>query len=247
MDPRLFDTVWEVYRQVGSSEPIHINSAYRSPGTNAMLRRRSKRGGRVQPAHARQGDGLLPAGRSDRPHPRGRHADAARRRRLLSECRHAVRASRRRQRARLAAHDAAISSPASSPTARPSICPADGRPLPGYEEAKAEVLAQGGTVAGHTAVCRCRRGVYRGRAQELLGDPVRRRRRRGHRILLDEPRPPRGRLCARRQQQRRRRRARSVRAVPAGAAATGGAAARRRRGSGARRGGRAADAEGGRR
>ncbi|WP_163048713.1 DUF882 domain-containing protein, partial [Acinetobacter pittii] len=42
MDPRLFDTVWEVYRQVGSSEAIHIVSAYRAPGTNAMLRRRSK-------------------------------------------------------------------------------------------------------------------------------------------------------------------------------------------------------------
>ncbi|MFC6050415.1 DUF882 domain-containing protein, partial [Methylobacterium hispanicum] len=42
MDPRLFDTVWEAYRQVGSGEAIHIVSAYRSPGTNAMLRRRSK-------------------------------------------------------------------------------------------------------------------------------------------------------------------------------------------------------------
>ena len=42
MDPRLFDTVWEAYRQVGASEPIHVVSAYRSPGTNAMLRRRSK-------------------------------------------------------------------------------------------------------------------------------------------------------------------------------------------------------------
>jgi uncharacterized protein YcbK (DUF882 family) len=41
MDPRLFDTLWEVYRQTGSSEPIHVNSAYRSPQTNAMLRRRS--------------------------------------------------------------------------------------------------------------------------------------------------------------------------------------------------------------
>ena len=42
MDPRLFDTVWETYRESGSREPIQIVSAYRSPKTNAMLRRRSK-------------------------------------------------------------------------------------------------------------------------------------------------------------------------------------------------------------
>ena len=41
MDPQLFDLVWAVYREVGSHEPIVIMSAYRSPGTNAMLRRRS--------------------------------------------------------------------------------------------------------------------------------------------------------------------------------------------------------------
>ncbi len=41
MDPRLFDVVWETYRESGSREPIHIVSAYRSPVTNAMLRRRS--------------------------------------------------------------------------------------------------------------------------------------------------------------------------------------------------------------
>eukprot|EP01037_Dinobryon_pediforme_P006988 gene6988-7057_t len=41
MDPRLFDIVWEVYRESGSSETIHVVSAYRSPQTNAMLRRRS--------------------------------------------------------------------------------------------------------------------------------------------------------------------------------------------------------------
>ncbi|MBV6657649.1 MAG: DUF882 domain-containing protein [Devosiaceae bacterium] len=41
MDPDLFDIVWEVYREVGASEPIHVVSAYRSPATNNMLRRRS--------------------------------------------------------------------------------------------------------------------------------------------------------------------------------------------------------------
>ncbi len=41
MDPRLFDILWELYREVGSSEPVNIISAYRSPETNGMLRRRS--------------------------------------------------------------------------------------------------------------------------------------------------------------------------------------------------------------
>jgi uncharacterized protein YcbK (DUF882 family) len=42
MDPRLFDVVWEAYRTAGASQPIVIVSAYRSPQTNAMLRRRSQ-------------------------------------------------------------------------------------------------------------------------------------------------------------------------------------------------------------
>jgi uncharacterized protein YcbK (DUF882 family) len=41
MDPRLFDIVWEVYRESGSAQPIVVVSAYRAPETNAMLRRRS--------------------------------------------------------------------------------------------------------------------------------------------------------------------------------------------------------------
>ncbi|MBB4095159.1 DUF882 domain-containing protein [Brucella pecoris] len=38
MDPRLFDLVWQVYRSSGSSQYITVVSAYRSPATNAMLR-----------------------------------------------------------------------------------------------------------------------------------------------------------------------------------------------------------------
>lgn len=41
MDPRLFDLVWEVYQEVGASQPINIVSAYRSPATNAMLAAKS--------------------------------------------------------------------------------------------------------------------------------------------------------------------------------------------------------------
>ena len=42
MDPKLFDILWEVYRESGSQQPIDVLSAYRSPQTNAMLRRRSR-------------------------------------------------------------------------------------------------------------------------------------------------------------------------------------------------------------
>ncbi len=38
MDPRLFDLVWEVYQEVGATQPINVVSAYRSPKTNEMLR-----------------------------------------------------------------------------------------------------------------------------------------------------------------------------------------------------------------
>ncbi|TMK09436.1 MAG: DUF882 domain-containing protein [Alphaproteobacteria bacterium] len=41
MDRRLFDILWEVYRDVDGKKPIHIISSYRSPATNAMLHRRS--------------------------------------------------------------------------------------------------------------------------------------------------------------------------------------------------------------
>src|SRR5262249_13199444 len=42
MDRRLFDILWEVYGEVGGKDPINIVSSYRSPATNAMLRRRSR-------------------------------------------------------------------------------------------------------------------------------------------------------------------------------------------------------------
>jgi len=41
MDPKLLDLVWEVYRSVGARDYIHVVSAYRSPATNASLRSRS--------------------------------------------------------------------------------------------------------------------------------------------------------------------------------------------------------------
>ncbi len=41
MDRHLFDILWEVYRDIDGKKPIQIISSYRSPATNAMLRRRS--------------------------------------------------------------------------------------------------------------------------------------------------------------------------------------------------------------
>jgi hypothetical protein len=41
MDPHLFDLLWEAYRDLGATEPIQVICGYRSPATNAMLRARS--------------------------------------------------------------------------------------------------------------------------------------------------------------------------------------------------------------
>ncbi len=42
MDPRLIDLVWEVQRETGTNAPVQVVCGYRSPSTNAMLRRRSE-------------------------------------------------------------------------------------------------------------------------------------------------------------------------------------------------------------
>jgi uncharacterized protein YcbK (DUF882 family) len=41
MDPHLIDLIWEVQRETGSKERVWVVCGYRSPETNAMLRRRS--------------------------------------------------------------------------------------------------------------------------------------------------------------------------------------------------------------
>jgi uncharacterized protein YcbK (DUF882 family) len=41
MDPHLIDLIWEVQREAGSKEPVWVVCGYRSPETNAMLRHRS--------------------------------------------------------------------------------------------------------------------------------------------------------------------------------------------------------------
>lgn len=42
MDPHLIDLVWEVQREAGGKKPIQIICGYRAPATNAMLRARSR-------------------------------------------------------------------------------------------------------------------------------------------------------------------------------------------------------------
>lgn len=46
MDPKTIDLAWEMHNELGSNEPIHIISGYRSPKTNAMLRK--TRGGQAK-------------------------------------------------------------------------------------------------------------------------------------------------------------------------------------------------------
>ena len=39
MDPHLIDLIWEIHNELGSAEPVHIISGYRSRNTNDMLRK----------------------------------------------------------------------------------------------------------------------------------------------------------------------------------------------------------------
>lgn len=45
MDPKTIDIVWEMHNELGSQQPVHIISGYRSRGTNNMLRK--TRGGQA--------------------------------------------------------------------------------------------------------------------------------------------------------------------------------------------------------
>ena len=105
MDRHLFDILWEVYRDVDGKKPIQIISSYRSPATNAMLRRRSSGVARFSQhmlGHAM--DFYIPDIPLEQIRVR-RASSAARRRRLLSDLGLAVRSSRYRQHPSLAAHD----------------------------------------------------------------------------------------------------------------------------------------------
>lgn len=149
MDPRLFDTVWEAYRQVGAAQPIHVVSAYRSPGTNAMLRRRSKMVAEYsQHMLGKAMDFFLPDVSIDRI----REVGLVMQRGGVGWYPHAgtpfvhldvgsVRMWPRMTHDQLARL---------FPDGKTVLLPSDNRPFPRYEEAKAEILARGGTVAGLT-------------------------------------------------------------------------------------------------
>lgn len=150
MDPRLFDLAWEVQRKVGSEQPFHVVSAYRSPGTNSMLRRRSRavakhsqhmlgkamdfylpdtstaRIREVAMRLQRGGVGFYPGA-----HTPFVHLDAG-----------SVRSWPRMTRDQLVRL---------FPDEKTVHLPADGKPLSGYELARAEILAGGGAVAGYAA------------------------------------------------------------------------------------------------
>jgi uncharacterized protein YcbK (DUF882 family) len=144
MDPRLLDLVWEVYQKAGGRDYIHIVSAYRSPATNNMLRTRSRLTGvaknsqhmlgkamdfyipGVQLSKLRgiamqmQGGGVGYYPKSGSPFV---HLDVGR-----------VRAWPRMSRQELARI---------FPSGRTMHVPADGRPLPGYNQAVAEYKKRG--------------------------------------------------------------------------------------------------------
>src|SRR5271166_2092770 len=144
MDPRLFDIIWEVYRESGSRDPIDVLSGYRSPQTNAMLRRRSRQvaehsqhmEGRaidahfvdVGPARIRDiamrmqegGVGFYPTGVT------WVHIDSG-----------SVRYWPRMSREALTRL---------FPDGKTVFIPSDGQPMPGYELAKAEIEARGGEI-----------------------------------------------------------------------------------------------------
>ena len=150
MDPHLFDILWEVYRQSGSKQPIDLLSGYRSPQTNAMLRRRSRlvasksqhMQGKAIDAHfidvgtarirdvamrmQEGGVGFYPIGSTP-----WVHIDSG-------TVRYWPRMSRRAL-ARL------------FPDGKTVFIPADGQPMDGYAEAKAMIEARGGDVQTATA------------------------------------------------------------------------------------------------
>ncbi|MGD0564711.1 MAG: DUF882 domain-containing protein [Roseiarcus sp.] len=145
MDPKLFDIVWEVYRESGSSQPIDVLSGYRSPHTNAMLRRRSRQvaehsqhmEGKAMDAHfvdvgtatirdvamrmQAGGVGFYPTGATP-----WVHIDSG-----------SVRYWPRMSRDALARL---------FPDGKTVFIPADGQPMPGYEQARAEIEQRGGEV-----------------------------------------------------------------------------------------------------
>ena len=142
MDPKLFDIVWEVYRESGSKLPIDVLSGYRSPQTNAMLRRRSRQvakysqhmEGKAMDARFQDVDTATIRDIAMRMEAGGVgfypgawvHIDSG-------DVRYWPRMSR-----------AALTR--LFPDGKTVFIPADGQPMPGYDQARAEIEARGGEV-----------------------------------------------------------------------------------------------------
>jgi len=164
MDPRLFDIVWQVYREVGAREPVHIVSAYRAPETNSMLRRRSRAvSEHSQHMLGKAVDFSLPDVGMDRVRAiamRLQHGGVGYYPSSNNPFVHldvgSVRAWPRMTRDQLVRL---------FPDGKTVHLPADGTPLPRYEEARAEILARGGAVAGTTAYADA--GEYTGARKSL--------------------------------------------------------------------------------
>jgi uncharacterized protein YcbK (DUF882 family) len=148
MDPRLFDILWEVQREAGSTGPIHIVSAYRSPETNGALRRRSS-GVSEHSQHmlGKAMDVRMP------------DVDTARLRAVAMKMQYggvgyyassqfvhidtgSVRAWPRMSQDQLARL---------FPDGKTLHLPANGKPLPGYELAKAEILPRNANLATYAS------------------------------------------------------------------------------------------------
>jgi uncharacterized protein YcbK (DUF882 family) len=149
MDPRLYDLLWEVHRSTGSRQPVHVVSAYRAPQTNEALRRRSRNvAQQSQHTVGKAVDFYLPDVPAERIrtlglrmqrggvgyYPRANtpfvHLDTG-------SVRHWPRMNRQ-QLVNL------------FPDQRTVHIPSDGKPLAGFDQARREVLAAGGTVMGET-------------------------------------------------------------------------------------------------
>ena len=143
MDPRLIDLVWEVQRETGTerADPGRVRLPFAFDQRHAAPPQRGR--GALQPAYSRPRHGLLRSRRLARTSPRDRPAPGARRRRLLSGVRLALRAHGRRRHPHVAAHDARSNWCRVFPDGRTVQIPIDGKPLPGYALALADVTKRG--------------------------------------------------------------------------------------------------------
>ena len=170
MDPHLIDLVWEVHRETGSKEPVWVVCGYRSPETNAMLRRRSSGVARFSQhmlGHAmdfyipgvplealrviglrlqRGGVGFYPTSGSPFV-----HMDTG-----------GVRMWPRMTRNQLL-HV--------FPDGRTAYIPTDGRPLPGYALALADIRKRGGELSPTSTVLASNEGARVNPFAELFGPP----------------------------------------------------------------------------